>query len=571
MLRQIKDYTKIFKGIRLPWFLILLVLVISMIKSHVEVEAITITASIIDGTQNSIKTDELIRYIEFQLITGGITIAFTYLTGLLLQKINLAVRLRMWNKMMRLPTSYYDSDNVNELVTRVTTDAESAGNYFQLLIDIFTAVYAGIVAYQKLFDFQFQMALASLLVIPVMVFITWLYGRLTYTAGAAARTRLASAMGYLAEHVRSIRLMKSFCMEGEEQKKARGLFGRQCKADILLSYTSMIQLAGMEVMGCLNIVISFVLGSRMIASGDLTVGKLIGFYTLCGLAVTRLASLCTSVGTFSQNAGIMKKIGQVLDVPDEKEEGCEMDVADEDIVLDHVDFSYQSAKVLRDLNCSIPKGKVTAIVGTNGAGKTTLFKLLERMYDPTEGTILFGKRDVQDFKLSAWRKSFAIVSQDKPLLSGTVRDNILYGVERKVTEEELIHVAKMANVYDFVMDTPGQFDAQVGPGGSNFSGGQQQCIAIARAMMRNPDYLLLDEATSNLDVKSEKTVTEALSNLMKGRTTILIAHNYSATVFADQVIVLCDGQIEACGTPEELLRTNDYYRTFAQQAAEAGK
>ena len=106
----------------------------------------------------------------------------------------------------------------------------------------------------------------------------------------------------------------------------------------------MIQLAGMEVMGCLNIVISFVLGSRMIASGDLTVGKLIGFYTLCGLAVTRLATLCTSVGTFSQNAGIMKKIGQVLDVPDEKEEGCEMDVADEDIVLDHVDFSYQSAK-----------------------------------------------------------------------------------------------------------------------------------------------------------------------------------------------------------------------------------
>ncbi len=303
MLRQIKDYTKIFKGIRLPWFLILLVLVISMIKSHVEVEAITITASIIDGTQNSIKTDELIRYIEFQLITGGITIAFTYLTGLLLQKINLAVRLRMWNKMMRLPTSYYDSDNVNELVTRVTTDAESAGNYFQLLIDIFTAVYAGIVAYQKLFDFQFQMALASLLVIPVMVFITWLYGRLTYTAGAAARTRLASVMGYLAEHVRSIRLMKSFCTEGEEQKKARGLFGRQCKADILLSYTSMIQLAGMEVMGCLNIVISFVLGSRMIASGDLTVGKLIGFYTLCGLAVTRLASLVHQRGDFLPERG----------------------------------------------------------------------------------------------------------------------------------------------------------------------------------------------------------------------------------------------------------------------------
>ena len=302
----------------------------------------------------------------------------------------------------------------------------------------------------------------------------------------------------------------------------------------------------------------------MVASGELSVGKLIGFYTLCSLATARLAQICMNFGSFFQNAGIVQKIGNVLQVPDEPEDGCEMDVADADIHLEHVSFSYQSAPVLKDLNCTIPKGKITAIVGTNGAGKSTLFKLLERMYHPTEGKICFGDRDVTQFKLSSWRKSFAIVAQEKPLLSGTVRENIMYGVERHVSEEELIHVAKMANIYDFIMDTPGQFDAEAGPGGSNFSGGQQQCIAIARAMMRNPDYLLLDEATSNLDVKSEQLVTAALSNLMKGRTTILIAHNYSATVFADQVIVLCDGEIQACGTPEEMLRTNEYYRTFAK-------
>ena len=190
MIKQIKGYTKIFKGMKLPWFLLFLVIVICMIQSHVEVEAITITASIIDGTQNAIKTDELIRYIEFQLISGIITIAFTYASGLLLQKINLAVRLRVWDKMMHLPTSYYDTDNVNELVTRVTTDADCAGNYFQILINIFTAVYAGIVAYQKLFSFQFQMALASLLIVPVVVGITVLYSKLTFRTGAVARTRL---------------------------------------------------------------------------------------------------------------------------------------------------------------------------------------------------------------------------------------------------------------------------------------------------------------------------------------------------------------------------------------------
>lgn len=531
MIKLIKGYTKIFKGMKLPWLLLFFVVAISMIKSHVEVEAITITASIIDGTQNSIKTDELVRYIEFQLLAGVITIAFTYISGLVLQKINLAVRLKVWNKMMHLPTSYYDSDNVNELVTRVTTDADNAGNYFQLLINIFTAAYAGVVAYQKLFIFQSRMAFASLLVIPVLVGVTILYSALSYKTGMKARVRLAATMGYLAEHVRGLRLIKSFRMEEEEYKKAEGLFKEQCKADILLNYTSMIQLGGMEIMGCLTIVISFVLGSKMVAVGELTVGKLIGFYTLCGLATVRLAEICTYFGTFSQNAGIVRKIGAILECPDEPEDGCEMDVADADIILDHVDFSYQAASVLRDLNCSIPKGKVTAIVGTNGAGKSTLFKLLERMYNPTSGTIYFGDRDVARFKLSA----------------------------------------KMANIYDFIMNTPGQFDAEAGPGGSNFSGGQQQCIAIARAMMRNPDYLLLDEATSNLDVKSEQLVTEALSNLTKNRTTILIAHNYSATVFADQVIVLCDGEIKGCGTPEELLETNEYYRTFAKAGAGIAK
>lgn len=574
MIRIIKSYTKIFKGIRVPWLLLFLVVAISMIQSHVEVEAVTITASIIDGTQNSIKTAELIRYVEFQLISGGIIVASTYISGLLLQSINLSVRKKMWNKMMHLPTAYYDSDNASALVTRITADADSAGEYFQLLIQIFTALYAGIVAYQKLFSYQMQMGLMTLIIVPLVISITVAYSLLTYRAGAKARTRLAEVMGYIAERVRGLRLIKSFSMEEEEQEKADRIFKEKCRADIRLSYTSMIQLGGMQLIGGICIVISFLMGSRMVAAGELTVGRLIGFYTLTSLAVTRLGQICLNVGTFSQNAGIVRKIADIMDVPDEREEGCEMDVADEDIVLEHVSFSYgskRSEKVLKDVCCTIPKGKVTAIVGTNGAGKSTLFKLLERMYEPSEGAIRFGTKDISEFRLPSWRKSFAIVSQEKPLLSGTIRDNIIYGVERTVTEEELVNVAKMANIYDFVMETPGHFDADVGPGGSNFSGGQQQCIAIARAMMRNPDYLLLDEATSNLDVKSEQQVTKALENLMKGRTTVMIAHNYSATVFADQVIVLCGGEVQACGTPEELIETNEYYRTFAKAGAGLAK
>ena len=559
MIRGLKDYTRIFKGVRLPWLLLALVVILAVVKTNVEVESITLTASIIDGTQNAVKVDELIRYVVYLVVTGVLTIASTYVSGLTYQKINLGVRLKLWKKMMALPTRFYDSDNGNELVS----DADSAYFYFQLVINLFTAVYGCVTAYRKLFRFEPTLATVELVIIPLTIGITLVYGGLTYRTGATSRNRLAATMGYLVERVRNLRLIKSFRMEREEFNTADDLFRKQCRANINLSLTSLVQLAGMEVIGCISIVVSFLFGGQMVAAGTLTTGKLVGFYTLSGLASVRMAEICSYTGAFARYAGVMQKIARVLDQPDEPEEGLALEETSGDLTLDHVSFSYGTAPILKDVCCTIPEGKVMAIIGTNGAGKTTLFKLLERMYPPSQGTIRFGQTDIADLNLSAWRGNLAIVAQDKPLLSGTIRENILYGVRREVSEAELIDVAKKANVYDFAM-AAGGFDAQVGPGGSNFSGGQQQCIAIARAMMRNPGCLLLDEATSNLDVRSEQQVTMALWQLMKGRTTVLIAHNYSATQFADQVIVLRDGAVEAAGTPAQLLETNEYYRTFAK-------
>ena len=209
-------------------------------------------------------------------------------------------------------------------------------------------------------------------------------------------------------------------------------------------------------------------------------------------------------------------------------------------------------------------GKATAIIGGNGAGKSTLFKLLTRLYEPKSGAIRFGGDNIADFALTGWRDRFAYVFQKDPLIGGTVRENITYGLDREVSEEELIAAAKKANCYDCIMAKPGGFDEDVGLGGSNFSGGQGQCISIARAMLRDADYLLLDEATSNLDVVSDAAVTEAMDHLMEGRTTIMIAHNFAATRNADYIIVMKDGTVEAAGTPEELQETNEYYRMFSK-------
>ena len=261
----------------------------------------------------------------------------------------------------------------------------------------------------------------------------------------------------------------------------------------------------------------------------------------------------------------MKKIAEISETAPERTEGEAVPAASEDIVFDRVSFAYTPEQdVLHDVSLRIPAGKATAIIGGNGAGKSTLFKLLTRLYELKSGAIRFGGDNIADFALTGWRDRFAYVFQKDPLIGGTVRENITYGLDREVSEEELIAAAKKANCYDCIMAKPGGFDEDVGLGGSNFSGGQAQCISIARAMLRDADYLLLDEATSNLDVVSEAAVTEAMDHLMEGRTTIMIAHNFAATRNADYIIVMKDGTVEAAGTPEELQETNEYYRMFSK-------
>lgn len=563
---RFRQYVGIFHGIRIPWIMLLLVLLASMVESQLFVRQTTLTADIIDGTQQAIDYAKLVKFV---LVTAGkavISILVILLGGWVYQRINLGVRNKLWSKLMRLPTRYYDGESGDALVSRVTTDASQSYVYFRVAVDLITAVYAAVVSYRQMAKYSPVLSRYILLLIPVLLIMAWLFGKLNFIAGQKGQTTFSKTLGYLVEMTRNLRLVKAARMEYREQQRGKELFHKQFRAGLWAIFSNSSSVLLIEILSCAATAITFILGRSLVAGGEISVGKLLGFYTISNMMIVRIIQLLMLYGALKQGNGQMEKIAQILDAPEEKQEGVEFDVGDQDIVAEHIDFSYGDRPVLKDVHFTIPKGKVTAIIGSNGAGKSTMFKLLERMYDPDRGHIRFGQTDGKKFNIRSWRESFAIVPQDKPLLSGTVRDNILYGTRRNVSEEELVRVAKQANVYDFVMDTPGGFDAQVGMGGGNFSGGQRQCIAIARAMMRNPDYLLLDEATSNLDARSEQVVSQALTNLMKGRTTVMIAHNYSATKAADHIVVMKDGRVEAEGSPAELLETNAYYRAFVSKA-----
>ena len=562
-MKRIKRYQNIFREVRIPWVMLAVLLILNIVESHVFLEQTTLTADIIDTSQKAINANQLVRFIVVLLVNSALSISINYINGWTDQKLSHGVRNKLWNKLMHLPTRYYDQESGDTLVSRVTTDSDHSATYFNIAIKFVSTVYASAVAVRQMYRYSPQLTFYMLIAMPILLTISALVGKLSFTANKKAQVAFADALGYLVERTRNLRLIKAARMEHAEQQSGKKRFDRQFQVSLLSTTVNSLTAALIPIFSGVGIVVSFVMGGRLVQEGVITVGKLVGFYTLSGLLSAHMLTFLQLYTSLKEANGRLDKVAELLETPDEKQEGIEFDVADADLVAENVSFSYSDTPTLNGVNFRIPKGQITAIVGPNGAGKSTLFKLLERMYDPDSGMLRFGEEDIKKYDLSSWRGSFAIVSQDKPLLSGTVRENILYGVRRKVEEDELIRVAKLANIYDFVMATPGGFDAPVGMGGSNFSGGQRQCIAIARAMMRNPDYLLLDEATSNLDAKSEKMVSQALTNLMKGRTTVMIAHNYSATRDATHIVVMKDGKVEAEGSPEEMLASNEYYRAFA--------
>lgn len=558
-------YFGVLKGIKMPWLLMLFTLIASIAMMNTEIQVATLTADIIDTSQTAINAKVLMNYISVAVLSAALTIIEHYFTRRLEETVTLRVRTKLWLKIMHLPTKYYDEDNGNELVSRITSDASAPASLFTLAISCVTCIVTTVQAFCQLFGYNATLAKYSLLIIPLTMLICVVFSVLQFKLGVYGTVTLAGSLGYLAERVRNFRLIKSAVAEKLESEKGNKTFAKMYISDFL----GWLIVAGYQLSSSLFsimfIVIVFVIGGQLIPQGKVTIGDLTGFYMITGIVSVQLMQFFMNVGSVFGTFGTMKKIAQISDTEPEKEDGEKVPEICSDIELDNVTFSYNDERtVLNGVSVKIPMGRVTAIIGGNGAGKSTVFKLLSRLYEPTSGEIRFGNDDISKYALTEWRDRFAYVSQSDPLIGGTVRENITYGLDREISDEELIEVAKKANCYDFVMEKPDGFDEDVGLDGSNFSGGQGQCISIARAMLRNADYLLLDEATSNLDVMSEALVTEAMDNLMRDKTTVMIAHNYAATRNADYVIVMKDGNVEAAGTPDELLETNEYYQIFSK-------
>lgn len=561
-MKKARKYLNLFKGVRIPWLLLFILFVTSIVAGRVEVRSVQLTADIIDARHNAIQLDRLLKYLGYLTGVVACSVITTWVGEICYGRINRDVRKKVFGHLLRLPKRFFDVENADEMVSRIIVDAGSSAYYFEILITTFGAVYTAVLVFKNLISYNRVMGLYSLLIIPVSALVACLYGWFTYMSSRKNVNSSAVTTGYLFERTAAFRMIKAFNTQKQELKAGNRMFGKMFEADIYTEMTLGFVQVGIQVIGAISLVVSFVFGAQMVNKGVLTIGELIAFYSLSGSVSVQLINLLLNYGSFRSINGSVKNVAEILAMEEENMDGIKVPDESADLFVKDVSFAYGDNTVLNHVSFSIEHGKTTAIIGTNGAGKSTLFKLLQRIYSPSEGTISFGNTNIDEFSLESWRDQFSVVSQGNEIFSGTIRDNMCYGIKQEISDDRLMEVAESCGMADYIRSLEKGFDSPISVGATNISGGQRQLITIARAILKDSPYLLLDEATKSLDAKSEGIVIKALNALMKGKTTVLIAHNPSAIVNADRVIVMRDGAVEDVGTPDELKERNTYFRVF---------
>ncbi len=523
------------------------------------------------GLINPILGQDKVAILEFAALAvlviavAGALSSYTekYLTTSVAQWVSHDLRRTLYHHIQRLSLSYHDHKRTGDLITRVTADIDSIQSFIsQALLGLIVQVLTlfGMIAVMFYLDWRFTVLALS--VTPALFIVVYGFTRQIKEASRAVRKKEGEIASVAQEVLSSMRLVKAFSREDYEQER----FEQQSLATVetaLQARALKAKLApAVEVIVAIGTALVLWYGVKLVLNGEITTGSLLVFLLYLGKMYKPMRELSKMTDTISKTAVGYERVREVIETEREVRNlpGSRPAPAFKGkIEFSHVDFGYSSDLLaLKDVNLQIEPGQVAALVGPTGAGKTTIASLVARFYDPVKGQVKIDGNDIRRYKLKSLRSQISFVLQENLLFRAPVWQNIAYG-RPEASRKEIIEAAKLANAEEFIARLPEGYDTMVGERGVTLSGGQRQRIAIARAIIRNAPILILDEPTTGLDAASEELVFEALSRLMEGKTSIVIAHRLATVRRADIIFVLDKGMIVEQGTHEELLRRSGLY------------
>lgn len=474
------------------------------------------------------------------------------------------IRNLLYQKITSLHLGFFSDERKGDIIARMSGDVQEIENSIMAWIDMLIKNPILILAYFiALVLVSWKLTLFTLLFVPLFGWFMGFVGRKLKANSIKAQALWSDTMSQVEETLGGLRIIKAFAAEDKMNRRFDHTNSAYRNDLMRVQIRQQAAHPMSEFLGTLMIVIVLWFGGIMVMRSHQISGPVFIYYlTILYSIINPLKEFSRAGYNIPKGLASMERIDKILNAEiDIKEAEQPIQIADfeHQIELRHVSFKYEQQWVLKDINLIIPKGKTVALVGQSGSGKSTLLDLIPRYYDVQEGEVLIDGINVKDLGIHDLRKLIGNVNQEAILFNDTYYNNITFGVN-STTEAEVEKAARIANAYDFIMESEHQFETNIGDRGSRLSGGQRQRISIARAILKNPPILILDEATSALDTESERLVQDALAKLMKTRTTIAVAHRLSTIKNSDEICVLHEGEIVERGTHDELIEKNGYYK-----------